>query len=147
MTSWKFFRNSVVLALVSVMLIQVSACGYILYPERRNQPLGGNIDPGVAILDGLGLLLFIIPGLVAFIVDFTTHTIYFPPGKKASFPGEGEVKMTVVHVPPDQFNQRGIELIVSKEVGKTVRLDGPEVKVYPIDDIGHLPQESMKYMR
>jgi len=37
------------------------ACGTILYPERRGQK-SGRIDPAVAIMDGIGLLLFLIPG-------------------------------------------------------------------------------------
>src|SRR5690606_29936038 len=34
--------------------------------------------PGVAILNGIGLLFYVIPGLIAFAVDFATGAIYFP---------------------------------------------------------------------
>lgn len=58
------------------------ACGTILYPERRGQR-GGRIDPAVAIMDGIGVLLFVIPGLAAFAVDFATGAICLPGGRRA----------------------------------------------------------------
>jgi hypothetical protein len=65
-------------ALLSATLVtQLSACGTIFYPERRGQ-LTGEIDPGVAILNGIGLLFYIVPGLIAFGVDFATGAIYLP---------------------------------------------------------------------
>ncbi|UAW99205.1 polyribonucleotide nucleotidyltransferase [Halopseudomonas nanhaiensis] len=65
-------------ALLSATLItQLSACGTIFYPERRGQ-LSGEIDAGVAILNGIGLLFYIVPGLIAFGVDFATGAIYLP---------------------------------------------------------------------
>lgn len=140
MKKWKIFKMVIVMALISAMLVQVSACGYIFYPERRNQPAGGNIDPAVAILDGLGLLLFIIPGVVAFIVDFSTHTIYFPPGKKGSLQGIEKEKMAAVPVPAGQLNQQGIESIVSKHTGMPIHLDSAQVKVYVLEDFNQLSQ-------
>lgn len=69
-------------ALASVLLsttlvTQLAACGTVFYPERRGQ-ISGEIDPGVAILNGIGLLFYVIPGLIAFAVDFATGAIYFP---------------------------------------------------------------------
>lgn len=63
--------------LSATLITQLSACGTIFYPERRGQ-ISGEIDPGVAILNGMGLLFYIIPGLIAFAVDFATGAIYFP---------------------------------------------------------------------
>lgn len=72
-------------ALASVLLTltlttQLAACGTIFYPERRGQ-ISGEIDSGVAILNGIGLLFYIIPGIVAFAVDFATGAIYFPDAR------------------------------------------------------------------
>jgi hypothetical protein len=44
-------------------------------PLRRGQT-AGNVDTGVAIMDGLWCLAFIVPGVVAFIVDFSNGAIY-----------------------------------------------------------------------
>tara|TARA_R110000824_G_scaffold251955_2_gene440584 strand:- start:2991 stop:3428 length:438 start_codon:yes stop_codon:yes gene_type:complete len=78
----------------AVLAAALSGCGTLLYPERKGQS-GGRIDPSVAILDGIGLLLFLIPGLVAFAVDFSNGTIYLPGTKHSSNLDEmSEVKMT-----------------------------------------------------
>lgn len=70
----------------------LSACGTIMYPERKGQ-IDGKIDPTVAILNGIGLLLFLVPGVIAFAVDFSNGTIYLPGtqtrGRRA---GTDEVK-------------------------------------------------------
>ena len=54
-----------------IVVVQLTGCGTLLYPERKGQK-AGRIDAGVAILDGVGLLLFIIPGIIAFVVDLCT---------------------------------------------------------------------------
>jgi hypothetical protein len=55
----------------------LGACGTIMYPERKGQ-IDGKIDPTVAILNCVGLLLFLVPGVIAFAVDFSNGTIYLP---------------------------------------------------------------------
>lgn len=75
-------KRSRVLSLVlsAVLGLQVAGCGTILYPERRGQT-GGRVDVGVAVMDGFWCL-FIIPGIVAFIVDFGNGAIYAPGGRR-----------------------------------------------------------------
>lgn len=60
-----------------VLMIQLTGCGTILYPERKGQKSGA-IDSGVAVLDAIGLVVFIFPGVVAFVIDFYNGTIYLP---------------------------------------------------------------------
>lgn len=55
----------------------LSACGTIMYPERKGQ-IDGKLDSTVVILNGIGLLLFLVPGVIAFAVDFSNGTIYLP---------------------------------------------------------------------
>jgi len=50
-------------------------CGTILYPERRGHA-GARIDVGVAVMDGFWCLFFLVPGIVAYIVDFGNGAIY-----------------------------------------------------------------------
>lgn len=50
-----------------------------MFPERQGQT-SGKVDPNILLLDGIGLIFFIVPGLVAFVVDFATGAIYLPPG-------------------------------------------------------------------
>ncbi len=72
-------RQRLLGGLLITSLLAQAGCGTLLYPERRGQ-LGGQIDPTVAVLDGLGCLFFVIPGLIAFAIDFTTGAIYLPEG-------------------------------------------------------------------
>ncbi|WP_050986112.1 hypothetical protein [Schlesneria paludicola] len=57
----------------------LSGCGTLLYSERVGRPHTHHIDWKVAAMDGLGLLLFFVPGVIAFVVDFSTGAIYLPP--------------------------------------------------------------------
>ena len=61
----------------TLLATSLSGCGTLLYPERKGQG-SGRLDPSIVILDGIGLLLFLIPGIVAFAVDFGNDTIYLP---------------------------------------------------------------------
>ena len=69
---------------ILAMIIQTSACGTLLYPERRNspspeqiEPAGRRIDPGVAVLNGILCIPPVTPiGIIAFGVDFFTGAIY-----------------------------------------------------------------------
>lgn len=62
---------------ISMLVTALTACGTILHPERKGQ-VSGRIDPAIAVLDGVGLLLYFIPGVIAFAVDFSNGTIYLP---------------------------------------------------------------------
>ena len=50
----------------------------MMFSHRHGQD-SGRIDPNVIIMDGVGLIFFIVPGLVAFAVDFSTGAAYLPP--------------------------------------------------------------------
>lgn len=66
----------------------LAACGTIMYPERKGQK-SGKIDPTVAVLNGIGLLLFLVPGVIAFAVDFSNGTIYLPGTQRRSETTDG----------------------------------------------------------
>jgi hypothetical protein len=71
-------RRPLALILIATLVVQSVSCGTIIHPERWGQPRTGPLDPSIVVLDGLGVLLFVIPGVVAFIVDFSTGAIYLP---------------------------------------------------------------------
>jgi len=73
-------RRLLAAVLSLLLLVPTLGCGTIFFSERQGQDHeGADLDPNILILDGLGLLLFIVPGLVAFGVDFATGAIYLPP--------------------------------------------------------------------
>lgn len=68
--------------LAVTLFTQLAACGTLFYPDRRGQ-IEGKIDPVVAALNAIGILFFVIPGLIAFGIDFATGAIYLPGGQTA----------------------------------------------------------------
>ena len=61
----------------TLLAASLTGCGTLLYPERKGQG-SGRLDPSIVMLDGIGLLLFLVPGIIAFAVDFGNDTIYLP---------------------------------------------------------------------
>ncbi len=66
--------------LVVVLVWQLTGCGTLLYPARRGTE-SGRLDADIVVLDAIGLLFFVIPGVIAFVVDLATGTIYLPSGE------------------------------------------------------------------
>lgn len=125
----RLFIRGTSLLVVLFFACTVVSCGTILYPERRGQP-AGRIDVGVAVLDGLGLLIFFIPGIIAFAVDFATGAIYLPPGSSRVVlhpPDFRDAK--VVRAQAEALTRHGIEAVVEKEIGQKIDLLSPETRV------------------
>jgi len=74
------------LALVLLPLLAAPGCGTLFFSERQHEPHSDKLDPNILILDGIGLVFFVVPGLVAFGIDFYTGAIYLPEGVER---GEG----------------------------------------------------------
>jgi hypothetical protein len=101
----------------------VAGCGMILHPERRNQPPGGGLDWSIVALDAVGLLLFFIPGVIAFAVDFTTGAIFLPPpGYGDAGPPANDEPLVEVQVPPKDLTPKRLEQVASEHTGRDVRL-------------------------
>ena len=117
-------RRWLPLLLAAVITANTVSCGTILYPERRGQP-AGRLDAGVVVMDGLLLLLFFIPGVVAFVVDFSTGAIYLPPD---CYGDAGPAKFDPktwrrVDVEPADLTPSRIESVVREQTGRDVRLE------------------------
>lgn len=76
----------------------VTGCGAFIHSERIGQPHSNQIDWKIAALDGLGLILFFVPGVIAFVVDFSTGAIYLP--LEQAYPGYGMNPMGGHREPP-----------------------------------------------
>jgi hypothetical protein len=87
-TLGKNMKRLMVSSVLVAGLLNMSACGYFLYPERVGQA-SGKIDPTVVILDAAGLIIGVLPGVVAFAVDLTTGAIYLSPGEKSAIDKHG----------------------------------------------------------
>ncbi|MEP7728541.1 hypothetical protein [Marinomonas primoryensis] len=94
----------------ALLITQVTACGTLLYPERRGQT-NGQIDIGVAALDAIGLLFFFVPGVVAFGVDFITGAIYLPGGGMASLT---EDELNTIKNGPDSIDVEKFKTVMAQ---------------------------------
>jgi hypothetical protein len=126
-------RKTVSSFLILALLLQ-TGCGTILYPERRGQR-GTRVDPGVAVLDGIGLLFFIIPGVIAFAVDFGNGCIYYSSSGKGIFSSSNMEKA--------RFDlQRGaqdLERVIKEKTGASVKLNDPRFQVFELNSLDDLP--------
>mgnify|MGYP006969362142 CR=1 FL=1 len=116
-----------------------SSCGTILHPERIGQP-PGRIDPGVVALDGVGLLVFLIPGAIAFAVDFYTGAIYLPPTCAASgsqTPADS-TSLVTLHEDPRSLTPQRLEEIVREHTGRDVTLEPGQYTATRINSIDQL---------
>ncbi len=120
--------------LATVLVINLMACGIILHPERKGQT-GGRVDFGIVALNGLGLLFFLVPGIIAFAIDFSYGTIYLPGGKRA-YLTEKEL---------DQISSNGevsldaLSSIIQTKTGSEVSLDSKDLRVSYLQSVNQLP--------
>ena len=126
MTAVQQFSRREWVAIV-MLAVQQTGCGTIFWPERRGQP-AGPLDPKVVALDAIGLLLFFIPGVIAFAVDFSNGTIYLPPGEYASS-RRSKTRWTRVRTARQQPTLDEIEHLVQSHTGKAVRLRPGQYRV------------------
>jgi hypothetical protein len=118
----------------AVLIFQLAGCGTLMYPERRGQR-GGRVDAGVAVLDGIGLLFFIIPGVIAYAVDFSNGTIYLPGTNRGSL----DLKdLKQVKFDPKHYNNATIEKIIKDETGYVANPNQDNLKVSKLESIDEM---------
>jgi hypothetical protein len=131
----KVFMNGLRLFVCAAFTAQLMGCGTLMYPERRGQR-GGRLDVGVTVLDAVGLLFFVIPGVIAFCVDFSNGTIYLPErGLRVSL----NIKnLRMVKFDPKDQSMANIERIVKNETGYDVKLDKANVKMAKVKSVNEM---------
>ena len=128
-------KNLIGLITGLIIASQISACGLLLYPERKGRA-GGRIDPTVAILNGVGCLFFLIPGLIAFAVDFHHGTIYLPSGTGPSLLREGQWRR--LEVGQAGLQPQAIEALLRAQTELSVSLDDPRWDVLRAENLEQL---------
>jgi hypothetical protein len=103
-----------------------------MYPERRGQR-GGRLDVGVTILDAVGLLFFIIPGVIAFCVDFSNGTIYLPSHGPVIIERVSQLRQ--IKFDPKHTSMASIERIIKEETGREVKLDQDNIKITKLKSV------------
>lgn len=125
--------------LILALSVQLISCGTILYPDRRNQR-AGHLDAGVVVLDAIGLLFGIIPGVIAFAVDFSTGAIYLPAEKtekgKISFNAQD---IRIVKFDPKHYTLASLEAIIRHETGENFHFTDQRLRLVKIKNQREIP--------
>ena len=117
-------QSRVIAGVLAVALFtQLTACGTLFYPDRRGQ-IEGKIDPAVAAMDAIGILFFVIPGLIAFAIDFATGAIYLPGGHTAQLDPQ-QLKQLVDT--EGKIDLAGLKALIERSSGHQLPLDDPRL--------------------
>ncbi|MWV15487.1 polyribonucleotide nucleotidyltransferase [Pseudomonas sp. L-22-4S-12] len=108
--------------LLASLFSQLTACGSIFFPDRRGQ-IEGRIDPVVAGLNAVGILFYVIPGLIAFGVDFATGAIYLPNDQYSVAPEQLQDAIGA----DGQVDPLKLKAIILRETGQQLPLDDPRL--------------------
>lgn len=122
--------QTIIITLISSFILQLAGCGTIFYPERRGQK-SGELDVKIVVADAIGLLFFILPGVAAFVIDFSTGAIYLPGGKR-NFAEEGSSQSlrASLYIPPDKlYNQQELARLVGKQLDLPDTVDWSKLQV------------------
>lgn len=128
---FKRLRRAGVVTAMATTLVGATACGVIIYPERKGQ-VSGRIDPAIAVLDGVGLLFFIVPGVIAFAVDFATGAIYLPGTASNTTFDMDDAEL--VRLKAGELDADTIQHLIHKRTGEAVSLTDPALRVRTVDD-------------
>ena len=115
------------------LILNLTACGTILHPERKGQT-SGRLDAGVVLLDALGLLFFFVPGVIAFAVDFSNGTIYLPDGYTQNLTDEEMQSVTV----NGQVDQEKLKALIENKTA--LQLPEQPLNVTSLEDETQLAQ-------
>ena len=93
------------------------------YPDRRGQ-IEGQIDPLIAGANAIGILFYVIPGLIAFAVDFATGAIYLPQGQTAQVDPQ-QLKQLIGE--DGKVDQYALKALIESSTGHQLPLDDPRL--------------------
>jgi len=137
----------------------VTGCGSLLHRERCGHTHSNQLDWKIVAMNGLGLILFFVPGVVAFAVDFYTGAIYLPREHVhppyGALPEAAESQLgSTEHLAPRQTNVAlrrlvltgkqlqlaDIEKAVSEDIGRPVSLQSDPSRVSQLARIDQFDQ-------
>jgi hypothetical protein len=121
--------------LTAPLALGLSGCGSLFYPERRYNKHSPHFDGTIVLLNGIGLLFYIIPGLIAFAVDFATGAIYLPPGQERG---------VLIRLDPKHLTPEEIRDAIYEETGIEIDLADPTMIVKELNSLGEMESRFAK---
>ncbi len=73
--------KKIALLVTAFMLFFITSCGTILKPGQINRSHSSSLDITVVVLDSIGLIFLLVPGIIAFAIDHVNGTLYLPKGQ------------------------------------------------------------------
>ena len=128
----EFLSQSIAWPMSIGVIGMTAGCGTIFYNERVGMPHSNQLDWKIVALDALGLIVFFVPGVIAFVVDFATGAIYLPPIYGPPYP-HSSYKPPQPGLPADAATEHVVEL---RPVAVASRLDQPTIEAVVSDQIG-----------
>ena len=126
----KFFRSrALIMVTLVAFAVSISGCGYYLHPERRDAKLSQQLDTKIVVYDCLWLLVFIVPGVVALVVDGVNDTWYYTPDQWEAKKAASAEKKEVSAVPGTELKIR-VHGAAPQDAELTLRLldsDGTQI--------------------
>lgn len=117
-------KSRVIGGVLAVTLVtQLTACGTLFYPDRRGQ-IEGRVDPLIVGLNAIGILFYVIPGLIAFGVDFATGAIYLPGGLSAQVNPDS---LQDVVGADGKVDTAKLKALIETQTGHSLPLDDPRL--------------------
>ena len=116
----------------------LSACGTLMYPERKNRPHSNVVNRKVLWCDIIGIVLFGIFGIIGMAIDFQNGTMYLPRGHAST--GRQNLRqriaarlgrsqdLIVVQLPADQRSIEDYERVASEHFGRTISLSDASLR-------------------
>ncbi len=141
----RLFKSRFLALMVMVaMVVGTARCGLIIYKERRDRkppkPDARKIDPAVLIMDCAWLLVGIIPGAVALIIDFATGGVYLS-GKTSNlrsgdsvafrFRGPAPVDANIMVIVEDRATRKAVSSLFMKDVSRGEELEDKVILSIP----------------
>lgn len=96
----EFLSLSVSTGVLGTATCCLTGCGTLLHSDRVGRHHSRDLDWQIVACDALGLVLFFIPGVIAFAVDFYTGAIYLPHDDHDSCVGCEPERWPIEAVPP-----------------------------------------------
>ena len=96
-----------------------AGCGTLMYPERRGQSRTGGIDWTVAGMDAIGLIFFLVPGVIAFAIDYHNGSLFLPEETAST---SGKRSLRTVKLSRPHPSREEIVAAISSVTGEPVAL-------------------------
>jgi len=116
-------------------VVSVQSCSVLIYPERDGKTIG-KVNSKVLKLNDMALVLYLIPGTIAFAADLSTGAIYLPAKGTKNAPASNKNGVpkagVVLYLARENRTAKGINDAIAMHTGIEDVLQHPSIHVSAI---------------